>query len=246
MAVASKKQQTIVQLPVLMYHYIRTVTDPRDKLGYNLSVTPKDFEQQMRYLAENKFTTVTPDDLVKAWQGQGSLPQKSVLLTFDDGYQDFYDQAFPVLKKYNLKATLFVVTGFVGDKQHRYVTWDEIAEMDRSGLVTMASHTLTHASLPKSKNAKGEIADSKKIMEDFVGHPVGTFAYPYGAFNDSTAALVQKAGYDMAFTTQGGATMSYQKRFVLPRVRISGGLSLVSYKTKVQPAGVKTGVKSGK
>lgn len=235
-----RNPQTTVKLPVLMYHYVRTVTDPRDRLGYNLSVTPQDFERQMRYLAEHGFTTVTPDDLTAAFLGRRTLPEKSLLLTFDDGYADFYEQAFPIFKKYNLKATLFVVTSFVGDAGHRYVTWEQIREMDRSGLVTIASHTLTHADVTKSKKASVEIAESKKILEDFVGHPVTVFAYPYGASNNAAAVLVQRAGYTLAFTTQGGTTLSYQKRLTLPRVRISGGLSLAAYRAKVEAARQKT------
>jgi peptidoglycan/xylan/chitin deacetylase (PgdA/CDA1 family) len=221
-------------LPVLTYHYIRTVPNPdEDKLGFRLSVIPSDFYEQMNYLVTNHYTTITPDDLYTALKNKKSLPPKSVLLTFDDGYADFYQNAFPILKELNLKATVFVVTGFVGDKEGRYLSWDQIKEIDKSGLVTIGSHTIGHVNVTTSKNARNEIYLSKKTLEQRLGHSVMAFCYPGGRYNLEAVSQVAQAGYRLGFTTDIGTVMQYNERFMLPRVRISGGLAIKQFPLKL-------------
>lgn len=225
-----------LDLPTLTYHYIRVVENPEvDKLGFALSVTPENFKKQMQYLVDHDYQTISPDDLYNALKEGKNLPPKSVLLTFDDGYRDFYQNAFPVLKKHNLKATVFVVTNFVGDKDKRYLTWEQIKEMDKSDLVMIGSHSQNHANLIKSSKATQEISQSKAIIEKQLGHEISTFAYPGGQFNAKVANLVSKATYQLAFTTQIGTKMSFEERFQLPRVRISGGLPIGKFPEKLLP-----------
>lgn len=215
-----------------MYHYIRAVDKTQDKLGYNLSVTPDNFRAQMDYLATHGFATITPTDIPAAWAGSQPLGDQSILLTFDDGYADFYAVAFPVLQALQLKATLYVVTDFV-DKPG-YVTWEQIALMDRSGLVTIGSHTRHHFDLTKTAENESEIVDAKTILEDRLGHPITSFCYPAGRFNDAIENTVAAAGYELAFTTKPGTVLAADQRFVLPRLRIEGAttferfISLVS------------------
>jgi len=221
-------------LPVLTYHSIRTVIDPGDSLGYGLSVSAEEFEKQMKFLNHQGYTTLTPDDLLAVLQKKEALPQKSIMLTFDDGYEDFYTAAFPILKKYKFKATVFIVTGFLGDGQNRYMTWEEIRELDQSGIISIASHTQSHSDLTKSKDAKKEIEDSKSELENFLGHPIITFVYPYGLHDSAAVLLVSRAGYALGFTTQEGTTMSRARQFALPRVRIWGGMPWYVFVEKVE------------
>ncbi|MFY9484737.1 MAG: polysaccharide deacetylase family protein [Patescibacteria group bacterium] len=230
------EQEYQLDLPVLTYHYIREVANPeQDKLGFSLSVTPADFREQMRYLVEHNYRTVTPLEVLAALRNKEPLPSKSVLLTFDDGYQNFYTAAFPVLKEYHLSATAFVVSGFVGRQPTRYLSWSEVRELDASGLVTIASHTIGHVNLVKSTDAFRQLTQSKKTLERELQHPVTVFSYPFGTFDDRVAGLVEQAGYEITFTTKIGTVMRYSNRFILPRVRVSGGLQLSQFPGKLAP-----------
>lgn len=235
-----KSLEQKLDLPVLTYHYIRVVQNPTlDQLGFSLSVTPENFKSQMQYLIDYGYTTISPDFLYQSLKKGQKLPGKSVILTFDDGYQDFYQNAFPILSEFNLKATIFVVVNFVGDKESRYLSWDQIKEMDQSGLITFGSHTLNHANVTTVKDAYREVFISKRILERKLGHSVTVFAYPGGVYNQQAVNLVQKAGYNLAFTTKVATEMRYSQRFYLPRVRISGGLPLSKFPEKLQPISAK-------
>lgn len=232
---ATPTVEPIARVPVLMYHYIRVVENPQeDRLGYGLSVTPTDFATQMQYLTDNDYTTITPDDLLLAMQQKKKLPKKPIVLTFDDGYADFYTEAYPVLNKYNLKATAYIVSGFLDDKQGRYLTTDQVKELDNSGLITIGGHTVHHANTAVSVNAKTEIEKGKTDLEKIIGHEVTSFAYPGGTFNNTAVALVEDAGFDIAFTTQEGLEHLDVNRFISPRVRISGGMSIKKFAQHVE------------
>jgi peptidoglycan/xylan/chitin deacetylase (PgdA/CDA1 family) len=228
-------ESTGVRVPVLMYHYIRNLEDPgKDPEGYALSISPEYFEQQIKYLSDEGYQSVTPEDLYQAIENKTKLPPKPVLLTFDDGYEDFYTNAFPILKMYNFKATIFVITGFVSEPDGRYLTWDQIKELDRSGLITIGSHTISHKNLVTRPEILPEIKQSKDVLEKFLGHSVTTFAYPGGAFNENVANLVNQAGYNTAFTTRYGIWHNYDSRFETSRVRISGSLVMEKFIERIQ------------
>lgn len=221
------KTSPTTTVPVLMYHYVRTVKNPdKDQLGYSLSVTPADFETQLSYLLNSGYHTITPENLYHALQGKQKLPNKPVILTFDDGYQDFYTTAFPILQKYEMKATVFVVPDFISEPDGRYMTWPELKELDDSGLVTIGSHTMRHVDLKTWPDPKWQITKSKAVLEKFLGHEVTAFAYPGGTFNEAVVEMVRQAGYALTFTTRYGIGHTYENRFTLSRVRVSGGLSL--------------------
>lgn len=223
-----------LNVPVLMYHYIRTVENPdQDKLGVSLSVTSANFERQMAYIAQNGYTTITPDDLWRALNKQAQLPSKPILLTFDDGYVDFYTTAWPILRQYNLKATAYITTGFIGDEQGRYMTWPQIKELDTSGLITIGNHTVNHINMASSPNAWRELTLSNKQLQTYLGHPITSFAYPGGTFNDQAAKLVDSAGFTTAFTTVEGRIHTVSNHLILPRVRISGYMDHSTFMSRV-------------
>lgn len=224
----------IASVPILMYHYVRPEPGANDPIGQDLSVSPEHFAEQMAWLAAQGYTTLTISELEAARQGEIGLPPKPVVLTFDDGYRDFYTAAFPLLKRYGFKATVFVVTGFVD--QPRYVTWDMLGEMDRSGLVEIGSHTVSHVELPSLSDAQAtrELTESKQALERHLGHPVPSFCYPSGRVNDHTVALVKAAGYDIAVTTQFGWSKATQDSLLLPRVRIHGSETLAQFQAALK------------
>jgi peptidoglycan/xylan/chitin deacetylase (PgdA/CDA1 family) len=214
-----------VHVPILMYHYIRVVTDPRDRLGYALSVTPADFTAQMDYLAQQGFQPVDFDDLRGYLLGHGTLPAKPVVLTFDDGYRDMYTTAFPVLRAHHFKAVSYVIEGYLGSRNN--ITREQMLEMDAND-IQIASHTVSHPDLTKLSPAElhHEVFDSKTSLEAMLGHPVLDFCYPSGRVNDAVAKTVEAAGYQTATTTQLGAQHTAGDRFLWARVRVNGGESL--------------------
>jgi len=211
-----------VRVPILMYHYIRVNPDPRDKVGFNLSVTPADFTQQMDWLAQHGYHPVDFDDLRGYLMGHANLPSRPVVLTFDDGYRDMYTTAFPVLRAHGFKAVSYVVSGFVGSPSS--VTVDQVQQMNANG-IEIGAHTVSHADLTRISPAERhrEVFDSKASLEALLGHPVLDFCYPSGRVDDAVVREVEAAGFETATTTQPGVLHSAGDRFTWTRVRVGGG-----------------------
>jgi peptidoglycan/xylan/chitin deacetylase (PgdA/CDA1 family) len=220
-------------IPILMYHYVRTVADPTDTIGINLSVTPEKFAAQMQYLADNGYTTLTMGEVHAILAGALPLPPKPIALTFDDGYRDFYTAAWPVLKQHNFKATNYVVTSVIGLEP--YMTWAMLQELDATGLIEIGAHTRTHPDLRALGNDKrwDEIAGSKAILEEGLGHPIGSFCYPAGFYTAAVLADVRRAGYISAVTTAYGTKQNSADALEMPRIRVHGPDSLAGWAGKL-------------
>ncbi len=210
-------------VPILMYHYVRTVDPNEDELGYNLSVSPERFEEHLIWLRDNDFTAIRMDHLADCLRGLQRCPQKSVVLTFDDGYADAASAALPLLEEYDATATFYIVTGFVG--KPGYLTWNEVRQLHDSGM-EIGSHSLNHPDLAARdpEVAREEIEQSRKILSRKIGVPVRSFSYPIGSYTPEVAELVREAGYTNAVTTYPGSSL--QLMFELPRRRILGGESV--------------------
>lgn len=221
-------------VPILMYHYVRPSPGPSDPIGVDLSVPPKDFEEQMAWLSLSGFTTLTMHEFDEVRAGKIGLPKKPIVLTFDDGYRDFYTSVFPLLKKYHLKATAFIITGFVG--QPNYMTWDMIEEIDKSGLVDVGGHTVTHPDLAQLSNAEAtdQIVKCKTALEQHLGHPIYDFAYPSGDYSSATVQILQQAGFQTAVTTENRWARASDPLLELPRVRVHGQVTIDEYKAMLQ------------
>jgi len=212
-----------LELPILMYHYVRTPPSRyTDLLGYNLSVSPAIFDTQMAWLATNGYHTVTFNDVRRYWNRIAPLPSKPVIITLDDGYQDLYSTAFPILRTYGFTAVAYIVSGFVGRKA--YVTANEIMQMDQYG-IEIAAHTVDHADLARSSASwlTYQLVASKRWLEQLLGHPVLDMAYPSGQFNQQTILAVERAGYYSATTEAYSVFHTQADRFAWTRVRVSGG-----------------------
>ncbi|MBO6179335.1 MAG: polysaccharide deacetylase family protein [Selenomonadaceae bacterium] len=201
------------KIMVLNYHKI-------DDVNISLSIPPAEFDKQMKYLKDNDYHTITPDELYASIEGREKLPENPVLITFDDGYSDNYKNAYPILKKYDFKATIFVISSFVGNMEH-YVTWDEVREMSENG-ITIASHTVDHRSMTDLTDAqlKKELEDSKAKIEEELGKKVDYIAYPTGTYNLHIAEIVRDAGYKAAFTIKYGIVDAYSNIYALERIPI--------------------------
>lgn len=223
----------MVHVLILYYHYIGNNPNPKDKLRDDLSVTPDKFEAQMNYLSSHNYNSITFDQLYSALKGKASLPDKPVILTFDDGYIDFYVNAYPILKKYNLHATSFIPTGKVGTTYYLY--WDQIKEMDASGLISFQAHTVDHVNLLSLSDAKlrYQIFESKKVLEQQLGKKVNFMAYPYGTADERVWTVVKEAGFVGAAGTWFGSIESEGNLFDMPRIKISGKITLKQFQQKV-------------
>ncbi len=200
---------------VLNYHKV-------DNVNSSLSVPPSEFERQMAFLAQNGYHTITPHELYMAFTDNGPLPNNPVLITFDDGYDDNYTNAFPILKKYGLQATIFVITSLMDQNYPGYLTWGHAAEMEASGIVTIESHTVSHGSLTDltDEQIRHELTDAKHEIEQRLGKEVEFLAYPTGAYNLHIASLVKEAGYKGAFTVRNGNMDSATNLYAIERVPI--------------------------
>jgi peptidoglycan/xylan/chitin deacetylase (PgdA/CDA1 family) len=218
-----------ITVPILMYHYIRQPPSMRtDLLGYKLSVSPADFAAQVDVLWRSGYHPVDLNDIRAYFAGKEPLPSKPVVITFDDGYSDLFTAAFPILARHKFKAVAYIVSGFVG--RGGYVTSDQVLELDHNG-IEIASHTVDHADLARSSagSTMRELVDSKRWLEQLLGHPVVDFAYPSGKFNPQVVAEVQRAGYDTAVTTMDSADHSLADRYTWTRVRVGGGESMADF-----------------
>jgi peptidoglycan/xylan/chitin deacetylase (PgdA/CDA1 family) len=215
----------VVKVPILMYHYIRVNPDPADDHGYNLSVTPWDFAAQMEWLAEQGYQTISFAQLVAYFRENRPLPDNPIILTFDDGYDDFYEEAYPVLQAHGFGATVFMITGLVNN--WRYLKDWQIAELSAAG-IEFGGHTANHVDvrwLGKERTIT-EIYASKEALEAIIGKATIVFCYPAGLYDGWSMGLVGAAGYQAAVTTQPGLWHSEVSLLALPRVRVSGGIGV--------------------
>jgi peptidoglycan/xylan/chitin deacetylase (PgdA/CDA1 family) len=222
-----------LRLPILMYHYIRDMRDPRDRLGFALSVTPANFAAQMDWLAQNGYHTVTTLDLVDFLAGQRGLPAKPIVITFDDGYEDFYTAAIPVLRRHDFTAVAYVVSGFIG--RPGYLSAAEILAAQGAGF-EIGSHTVNHVDLTKqsAEALRYQLTASKEALEKLLGRPVTSFCYPYGRVGPREAAAVADAGYQDATSTRGGSYRTMAGRFAWTRLRVNGGEPLWQFAAYVR------------
>ncbi len=183
------------KIPIIMYHDITATKD------VDWDVTPEELEKHFQALQEGGYTPITMDRMVNHLRTGSQLPEKPVLLTFDDNYVGQYKYAFPLLKKYNYPAVWSVHTRFVGTGgQKPKATWEQLREMQKSGLVTVASHTVNHLNLKdlSEKEIEKEVTESKKVLEQELGISIDYFTYPEGDFTDRARDKIKKAGYKAA------------------------------------------------
>ena len=201
-----------VTITVLNYHKI-------DNMNISLSVLPQDFDQQMAYLKQQGYNSIDTDELYDYMANGTPLPANPILITFDDGYEDNYQNAYPILQKYGLKGTIFVITDFVG--KPNYLTWDQIKEMKAHGM-NFQSHTVDHKSMTtlSEDQLRHELVDSKKKLDEELNQDTKFLAYPTGTYNLYIAKLVKDAGYKGAFTIKYGNVDKASNIYGLERVPI--------------------------
>ncbi len=210
---------TNIKLPIITYHYVENVADPGDKTRIKLNINPLIFENQLREMHEASYSSYFVSDVPRILKGKEKISDHSIILTFDDGYEDFYINAYPLLKKYRMRGTIYIIANFIGHQG--FMSEREIREMIGSGLIEVGDHTLSHLDLTNIKPdvARHQIVDSKKALEDMFGIKVTTFAYPGGFYNPAVEEMVKEASFEAAVSTKPGVYLNHDRLFTLPRVR---------------------------
>ncbi|MDQ0222959.1 polysaccharide deacetylase family protein [Streptococcus moroccensis] len=214
-----EKQDQPVQVPILMYHAIH-IMDPAEAPNANLIVAPDVFESHLKALTEAGYYSLTPEEAYKVLT-ENVLPKgkKVVWLTFDDSLWDFYEIAYPILKKYQIKATNNVIIGTLG--HHGHLSIEQLLEMKGNGM-SFQAHTVNHPDLAIStiERQQHELVESKAYLDSFLEQDTISLAYPAGKYSPDTLAIAEAAGYKMATTTNPGLASLDNGMLTLNRVRI--------------------------
>ena len=194
-----KKEQK--KIPIFVYHSVRPYVFGESQLQDTYDITPELFEKELIYLRDNGYKVISPDEIfVDTTNGKiVTFAEKPVMLTFDDGWSNQYEYAYPLLSKYNMKGVFYIYTQPIGAPA--FLTWNQIIEMQQSGMI-IGSHSLTHPFLKKvdDDQLRHEIIDSKTTLEEKLGTPIKDFAAPYGYSDDRIVSIIKEAGYRTART----------------------------------------------
>lgn len=217
-----------LHVPVLMYHHIQPESVAKQLGQTALTVDNLIFESQMKYLSQNGYTTLFADELINALINYKTLPKKSIVITIDDGYEDNYIYALPVLQKYGLKANIMLASGLMNNSN--MLSWDEVKSLKSSGLIYFTNHTWSHYPVVKPPQIKieMEIDTAQKEIQDETGQIVNVFTYPYGEFNNNAIKTLQDKGYIGAFSEIPGQYQCDSFLMTLHRTRV-GNSALSSY-----------------
>jgi peptidoglycan/xylan/chitin deacetylase (PgdA/CDA1 family) len=218
------EQGSRMNVPILMYHMVKKSLRPEER-GKHLSA--RTFRRQMRALARGGYVSVSLPDVRRAFAGEGRLPAKPVVVTFDDGYLDNYEAAFPILREAGMTATIFLPTALVGDKEnnvfngHPLMSWPQIGEMRRAG-ISFAAHTATHPRLTTlaGDQAAEELRRSREEIEDRLGGACEDMAYPYGDYDERIREETGRAGYRTACSVRIGLNHPGDDLLSLKRISI--------------------------
>lgn len=225
-----------VVVPVLTYHQVEPLRH-RSAAQPGLVVDTTHFHWQMFFLRALGYRTLTLDDLAHALERGQALPRRSVVLTFDDGYYGVYRYAFPILRRFQFTATMFLIAeDFMGASRERHqrafaiIDQGQVAEMLAAGH-QIGSHSISHQRLTdlKSFEVEDQIIRSKAIFEDRFGRSITTFSYPYGAYTSAMAKIVERSGYSCAVTTRFGHRHALSERFTLRRIAVGSAQRLPQF-----------------
>ena len=231
-----------LKVPILMYHYISEPPEDADKYRKDLSVTPEDFNAQMSYLAENGFETVDFYELSLGITNKIDLPEKPIVISFDDGYLDNFENAFPILQKYGMQGTFFIITEFIDERRAGYMTWDNVEEISKAGM-RIESHSKTHPDLSTAERdfIIYEVRGSQETIAAHIGYTPRYFCYPSGRYNEETMAILGELDFWGAVTTADGSWHGFDDRFEWSRVRMRNTTTLAEFKDTVNPSGTVAG-----
>lgn len=221
-------------IPILMYHGVRPIDFKTTNAFVSaLTLPPGELDKQVRYLKERGFNTVSMADVGLHLEGRKELPPRSLVLTFDDGFQNNHQYVLPLLRRHGVTGTFYIITGLIG--QPEYMVWRQVWELAEAGM-EIGSHTINHPDLARARPAEieRELTVSKRTLEDTIGKRVTTLAYPSGAFSPAVVSAARSAGYTTAVTTQYGATQPGDRPLELMRIRVQGTDTLATFQWRIE------------
>lgn len=218
-------------VPILIYHRV----SDGDTNPATLKVA--DFDAQMKFLVDDGYHVISPDDLLDAWETDKPLPEKPVVLTFDDGHSDIYRNVFPILQKYNMRATVFIATDKIGMKD--YLTWDEARALQNGGFVDFESRTMTGDNLTKLRGDKlwNEIYGSKQAIEWALKKPAKFLAYPGGKYTVEAEDTSKEVHFRAGFIEDYGLAKKDDDNYILTRIPVLGSNSQTLLRFKLRLKG---------
>ncbi|MCX6744425.1 MAG: polysaccharide deacetylase family protein [Candidatus Parcubacteria bacterium] len=220
-------------IPILNFHHIDTAPAKADKVTRSFYVVPAKFEQIINDLLDNDYRPVFMSE-VADYLGKKQLPQENIMaITFDDGNEDFYTNAWPILQKYKIKSSLYIMTGVKGKS---WLTPEQILELDKSGLVEFGSHTVWHPKLTKisEEEQRRELVDSKEFLGKLLNKQIEILCYPFGLYNDSIKALAKEVGYKASLTFDQDAWQNPDDLMALTRISVYPGLDVMKFLDKLK------------
>jgi len=213
-------------VPILMYH---VVAENPSAATRRLSVTPRSLDEQIAFLVDRGFTGMTFSDLADALEAGTALPERPVVLTFDDGYADFASAAWPILRRYDFPATVFVTSGWIADAGpnaagaplDKMLNWAQVRELAAAG-IEIGAHSHSHPELDQLADDTlcGELRVGRALLEDCIGAPVRALAYPFGYSSPRVRLAARAAGYRCAAAVRNIRATSSDDLFMLPRLTI--------------------------
>ena len=235
-----------LQIPILMYHSISNDPEPRSHPYYATTTSPEVFDEHLQYLHSHKYVSLTLAEAAVILKSGHPISGNHVVITFDDGFRDFYEVAFPSLQKYGLTGTMFLPTGFIGNSAKNFkgkpcLTWSEVKELHRGG-IEFGSHTVSHPKLVEmdAEKLRYELQASKVDIESRLGGTVGSFAYPFAfpetrrSFTSKLRDMLEEAGYQQGVTTSVGIAGAANHNLFLKRLPANSYDDIAFFRAKLE------------
>ncbi len=228
-----KPKSITASVPIFMYHFVRD--DTGDYEYPENMVKPETLRAQLQYIKDNGYETIYKDDI-----GRLEYFNKPVWLTFDDGWEDFYLNAFPLFKEYNMKASYYVITDLIGTPG--YVKLEQLKEMKESGLIDIQSHTVTHPRLAtlNASEVYNELSESKKFLKENLEIESNVICYPYGSYDDNVISISKEVGYQYGLAMSGGVYHSNKhiNVYQIPRIYANRSMSIDTFASYIKQSRV--------
>ena len=224
-----------VKIPVLMYHHVGDYPPKASPMRQDLTVATADFADQAKWLSEQGFTSITLEDIYLYSQGKFALPKKPVVFTFDDGYDDVFLNALPILKQYNFIGSFAIITRYPGEKQgdNFYASWPEIAAAHDAGN-EVVSHTQNHFDAHDKKYSADfisqNLAGSIEDIKNHLGFTTNVLVYPYGHYTPAEITTAKSLGFVIGFTIHEGEQIDLNNLMEIPRIRVHGKENIETFK----------------
>jgi peptidoglycan/xylan/chitin deacetylase (PgdA/CDA1 family) len=238
-------ENNFLSIPILMYHSICVDREKEIHPYFHINTTPEVFEKHMCYLHENKYQIINLNKALSLMNSKKINKEKYVVITFDDGYRDFFTEAYPILKKYEFNATVFIATGHIGKllNNKSCLSWDEIRFLNKNN-IEFGSHTISHPKLISLdlKKIEFEFKESKNTIEEGLGNEVFSFSYPYAfpqqdkIFVKKLNKILTKCNYKIGVTTKIGTASKEDNPLFLKRIPVNSSDDILLFKAKLYGA----------